>query len=68
MCCFCLVQKVGEAREGGTKRNSHPGLAPTAKVPPERVFFWGDSNLRDLVWCDEGADLFGGIPNHVVRA
>ena len=63
-----LVQKIGKAKKGSTKRNPRPSLAATAKVSSERVFIWGDSNLRDLVLCDEGMDLFDGIPNHLVRA
>ena len=34
-----------------------PVLAAIDKVPCERVFFWGDSNLRDLVRSDAGTEF-----------
>ena len=45
-----------------------PVLAAIDKVPCERVFLWGDSNLQDLVHCDAGIKLFDAVPNHLVRA
>ena len=63
-----MFQCFTKPKKGARRIFSRPVLAAVDKVPCERVFLWGDSNLRDLVRCDAGIDLLDAIADHLVRA
>ena len=63
ICCVVVFYK---GKESCPKDIARLNLAAAAKAPSRRVFFWGDSNLRELVRSGVGTEFFDGIPNHVV--
>ena len=60
--CRCgVLQRFLAPRRGGDNRNPIPSPSVLRDT-----FFFGDSNLRDLLFSPDGAEFFATIPNCVV--